>query len=150
LGRGNRIETLSGLKPPSQPPPMVLRCAPPVGEHIMRPWHLLTTTLALTACGGGGSSSTTPTEAPAGGRPAGYVLVWADEFDTPGLPDASKWAYDTERNAAGWYNNELQYYAAGRPENARVEGGRLIITARKESLAGASDYGGQHYTSARL
>ncbi len=78
------------------------------------------------------------------------TLVWSDEFETPGLPDASKWSFDTERNAAGWYNNELQYYSANRMENARVEGGRLIITARKEDLRSAADYGGQHYTSARM
>jgi beta-glucanase (GH16 family) len=31
-----------------------------------------------------------------------------------------------------------------------VENGLLIITARKEDLTTATDYGGQHYTSARL
>jgi beta-glucanase (GH16 family) len=83
-------------------------------------------------------------------RSAATRLVWADEFDSDGLPDPDRWAYDTDRNALGWYNNELQYYAAGRPENARVEGGRLIITARKEALSSAADWGGQQYTSARL
>ncbi len=82
--------------------------------------------------------------------PAGWVLVWSDEFDVNGLPDSSRWDYDTDRNAQGWYNSELQYYARARPENARVEGGRLIITARRENLTSASDYGGQNYTSARL
>ena len=83
-------------------------------------------------------------------RAAGWTLVWSDEFDTDGLPDASKWDYDTDRNAVGWFNNELQYYARNRLENSRVEGGRLIITARKEQLSSAPDYGGQRYTSARL
>lgn len=82
--------------------------------------------------------------------PAGWTLAWSDEFDVDGLPDATKWDHDTERNALGWYNNELQYYARNRLENARVEGGRLIITARKESLRAAADWGGQAYTSARL
>ena len=41
-------------------------------------------------------------------------LVWSDEFETPGLPDSSKWLHDTGRNREGWYNNELQYYAANR------------------------------------
>jgi beta-glucanase (GH16 family) len=77
-------------------------------------------------------------------------LVWADEFDTPGLPDPTRWDYDTERNSLGWYNNELQYYARDRAENARVEDGNLIITARKESLVSAPDWGGQAYTSARM
>lgn len=83
-------------------------------------------------------------------RLAGWTLAWSDEFGTDGLPDASKWDHDTERNAVGWFNNELQYYARERLENARVEGGRLIITARKESLDSAPDHGGQSYTSARL
>lgn len=107
--------------------------------------------IALAACGGGGSSASTPPPAlPAGGVPTGWHLAWSDEFEVDGLPDGSKWAYDTFRNQAGWYNNELQYYAAERAENARVEAGRLIITARKERLSTASDFGGQNYTSARL
>ncbi|QAY79076.1 family 16 glycosylhydrolase [Sphingosinicella sp. BN140058] len=80
----------------------------------------------------------------------GYTLAWSDEFDGAGVPDPAKWSYDTHANKAGWYNHELQYYAADRPENARIEGGRLIITARKESLADRPDQGGQRYTSARL
>ena len=86
----------------------------------------------------------------AGGKPAGWKLVWADEFDADGLPDPSKWAYDTTANRTGWYNKELQYYASGRRENAEVKNGRLVITARKEALASMPDYGGQAYTSARL
>jgi beta-glucanase (GH16 family) len=84
--------------------------------------------------------------------PAGYELVFADEFSEGTRPDPAKWYYDTHRNAQGWYNNELQYYAADRPENARVENGMLIIEARREALGTArfSDFGGQDYTSARL
>lgn len=83
-------------------------------------------------------------------RVAGWTLVWSDEFQVDGLPDPSKWDYDTERNRVGWFNNELQYYARDRLQNARVDNGRLIITARKERLSGAPDDGGQAYTSARL
>jgi beta-glucanase (GH16 family) len=93
---------------------------------------------------------TTPVTVPTPDALPGWRLVWSDEFSTDGLPDPSKWTYDTERNATGWFNNELQYYARARPENARVEGGHLIITARQERLTSASDYGGQAYTSARL
>jgi beta-glucanase (GH16 family) len=82
--------------------------------------------------------------------PANYKLVWADEFSVDGLPDASKWEYDTARNKQGWANRELQYYSNARAENAIVKNGRLIITARKESLSLAKDWGGQRYTSARL
>jgi beta-glucanase (GH16 family) len=84
--------------------------------------------------------------------PAGYALVWSDEFDTPGLPDPAKWKYDTFRNKDGWFNNEKQYYAAGRDKNARVVDGRLIIEAHGEDLSQASlpDWGKQQYSSARL
>lgn len=78
-------------------------------------------------------------------NPAGnYQLVWADEFDYTGLPDSSKWSYDTVGNAYGWGNNELQYYTRGRIENARVENGLLMLTALREEMAG------RNYTSARL
>jgi beta-glucanase (GH16 family) len=79
-------------------------------------------------------------------------LVWSDEFDTPGLPDPSKWKYDTSRNADGWFNNEKQYYAASREKNARVANGRLVIEAHSEDLssAGLADWGKQKYTSTRL
>src|ERR1700733_9110815 len=48
----------------------------------------------------------------------GWKLVWSDEFNYNGLPDSAKWNYDTGGN--GWGNNELEYYTAKRPENARV------------------------------
>jgi beta-glucanase (GH16 family) len=69
-------------------------------------------------------------------------LVWSDEFDYTGLPDSKKWSYDV--GGHGWGNNELQYYTKERTENARVEGGNLIITARRETMEG------REYTSARL
>ncbi|MCX6180824.1 MAG: family 16 glycosylhydrolase [Bacteroidetes bacterium] len=70
------------------------------------------------------------------------VLVWADEFDSAGLPDQQKWKYQV--GAGGWGNNELQYYTNARSENSRVENGNLIIEARKEA------YKGSQYTSARI
>jgi beta-glucanase (GH16 family) len=85
--------------------------------------------------------------------PAGYALVWSDEFNTSGtqLPDASKWSYDIAQNKVGWFNGELQYYANARIQNSAVQNGSLTITARKENLAASvSDWGGQSYTSARL
>lgn len=79
------------------------------------------------------------------------ALQWADEFDGRSL-DMSKWRYDTVRNKAGWHNNELQYYSANRPRNLRLEGGRLIIEARKDpqAIRGFADWGGQKYSSARI
>ncbi len=69
-----------------------------------------------------------------------YVKVWGDEFNTPGLPDTSRWTYEQGKLR----NNELQYYTVKRSENARIQDTVLIIEARKESYAGAA------YTSASL
>jgi beta-glucanase (GH16 family) len=88
--------------------------------------------------------------ASAGPAPVGYRLVWSDEFELSGLPDATRWAYDTDRNRLGWWNNERQYYAAARFQNSVIEGGRLLITARREALSQLPDWGGQAYSSARL
>ena len=84
--------------------------------------------------------------------PPGYGLVWSDEFDRAGLPDETKWDYDTAFNRRGWHNQEQQYYAARRKQNARVANGRLIIEARREPKAARRlpEWGGQAYTSARL
>lgn len=73
-----------------------------------------------------------------------YHLVWQDEFDYSGLPDSTKWKYDTVGNEVGWGNKEAQHYTVSRLENAAVENGRLSITAQKEHV------GGKEYTSARL
>ena len=62
--------------------------------------------------------------------PEGWNLVWADEFNGEGLPDSTKWGYEV-----GYVrNNELQYYTEKRAENARVEGGNLVIEARKDDF----------------
>lgn len=71
-----------------------------------------------------------------------WQLVWSDEFDYNGLPDAAKWGYDT--GGHGWGNKELQTYTDKRLENARIENGVLIIEARRD---GAEP---NPYTSARL
>jgi len=54
-----------------------------------------------------------------------YKLVWADEFEKDGVPDAKNWTYEK-----GFVRNEeLQWY---QPENAFCKNGLLIIEARKE------------------
>ena len=68
-------------------------------------------------------------------------LVWADEFDTDGAPNASNWGYDL--GAGGWGNGESQFYT-DRLDNSKVENGSLIITAKRE------DFSGEAFTSARL
>jgi len=55
----------------------------------------------------------------------GYKLVWADEFEKDGVPNAKNWTYEK-----GFVRNEeLQWY---QPENAFCKNGLLIIEARKE------------------
>lgn len=74
------------------------------------------------------------------GPPPGWTLVWGDEFGRSGLPNAKKWDYETGLVR----NKELQFYTSRRKENARVEGGKLVIEARKEPFRGAT------FTSASL
>ena len=69
----------------------------------------------------------------------GYKLVWADEFNNNGPPDAANWIHET-----GFVRNlEDQYY---QPENAWCENGMLIIEARREKRSnpghaeGSSDW----------
>ena len=66
-------------------------------------------------------------------------LVFFDEFNLDGAPDSSKWSYDLGNNN-GWGNGELQSYTNS-PSNVIVQGGNLVITAKKT---------GSSYTSARL
>ena len=86
------------------------------------------------------SSSSLPTSTVV--EEVAYDFVWQDEFDYVGLPDSTKWGYDA--GGSGWGNNELQYYTANDLDNAKVENGNLIITARKEVMQN------NQYTSARL
>ncbi len=72
--------------------------------------------------------------------PAGWKLVWDDEFDGNSI-NKSNWAYDL--GAGGWGNGEAEFYTA-RPENSHVENGMLVISALQEK------YQGSYYTSARL
>jgi beta-glucanase (GH16 family) len=77
--------------------------------------------------------------ASAAGALPGWTLAFADEFESAGVPDPAKWGYEL-----GYIrNNELQYYTS-RPENVRVEGGNLVIEARREP------YQGYRYTSASI
>lgn len=73
-----------------------------------------------------------------------YKLVWSDEFNYSGLPDSTKWDYDTEGNNAGWGNKEAQIYTVANLNNAHVENGVLNITAIHENVDD------KEFTSARL
>ncbi|MEM8684367.1 MAG: family 16 glycosylhydrolase [Pseudomonadota bacterium] len=72
------------------------------------------------------------------------TLVWSDEFNGTSL-DPETWLFEegdgSQYGIPGWGNNEQQYYL---PDNARLENGLLIITAKREQV------GQYDYTSARL
>lgn len=70
-----------------------------------------------------------------------YKLVWHDEFNIDGHPDSAKWDFNI--GGHGWGNAEKQFYT-DEISNARVIDGKLIITAREETMYEKS------YTSARL
>jgi beta-glucanase (GH16 family) len=87
---------------------------------------VLTMPLLTTAPVAGAEPGSAPgAAAPRDTTPAGYSLVWADEFARDGRPNPRSWTYES-----GFVRNqELQWY---QPENAWVEDGLLIIEARRE------------------
>ncbi|MFS8066881.1 MAG: family 16 glycosylhydrolase, partial [Byssovorax sp.] len=121
------------------------------------------TTSSSSGGGGGGSSvtATTSTEGSGGihgsggattgsGGPAGWDLVWSDEFNGPdGSPaDSTKWTALV--GGEGWGNQEREFYTTDLA-NAHQEGGSLVITATPEGAAAHQCwYGVCQYTSARL
>jgi beta-glucanase (GH16 family) len=92
----------------------------------------------------GGASNGGSSGGGAGGAPAGWNLVWSDEFNGAkgSAVDSSKW--NMINKGDGFGNNELEFYT-NRTDNAAMDGdGDLVITAKKEA------YMGRDYTSARL
>ncbi len=74
----------------------------------------------------------------------GLTLVWQDEFTYTGVPDTSKWKYQTGHgNPYGWGNNEQQNYIDNTSvaKTAIVKDGVLTIKAYKE---------GNEWKSARM
>ncbi|MFO6448582.1 family 16 glycosylhydrolase [Erythrobacter sp. NE805] len=86
----------------------------------------LTAALLLSGAASPGDRPLAPLEG------AGWELVWADEFEGTAL-DRSKWT--PEVSCWGGGNDERQCYT-DRPENIAVEGGMLLLKARKERHAG--------------
>jgi beta-glucanase (GH16 family) len=85
---------------------------------------------ALAACA---PATPLPPSAAPGAKPPsypGYALVWSDEFNRDGAPDAANWTY--ERGFVR--NREMQWY---RPDNATVSRGLLVIEARRERVRNA-------------
>lgn len=76
----------------------------------------------------------------------GAKMLWSDEFDYEGAPDAAKWDYDLGDGCpqiCGWGNEEEEYYT-NKKENVRVEDGFLVIEAHAEPTENSN------FTSARL
>lgn len=94
----------------------------------------------LTGCGGAGGQDGFPASASA---PAGYRLVWSDEFDSTAEPkslNAALWDFDLGNNN-GWGNNERQVYTSSLG-NAYLKDGVLNIVAKDDGNGG--------FTSARI
>ena len=103
---------------------------------------------ALGAAGVTGCNNSVDQDIPdAEATPAGWSLVWSDEFDGDAL-DLDKWSYQLGDGCAegicGWGNGEFQNYTAS-PENISVGDGTLTITARQQVTGTDSSY-----TSARI
>ena len=88
--------------------------------------------------------------------PAGWQMVWSDEFDeaagTP--PNPANWSYElgdtTPDGKNGWGNEELQYYTDD-PDNAATDGeGNLVITLDAADGSQECYYGPCEFESARL
>ncbi|CAM3642444.1 GH16 domain-containing protein [Mucilaginibacter galii] len=57
-----------------------------------------------------------------------YKLVWSDEFDKDGIPNAANWKFET-----GFVrNHEEQWYST---KNAYCKGGKLFIVAKTDTTA---------------
>jgi licheninase len=91
-------------------------------------------------------SSTDTTQAPHPLDKEGWKFVWGDEFDGTQIDYANKWNVEIAGNGFG--NNEAQYYTAS-PRNLRIENGKLIIQAHRETFTGPDGFT-RNYTSGKL
>lgn len=115
---------------------------------------------ALTATAGCERDAPREADAAAPSAPAqpDWRLIWSDEFDGAEI-DPAKWSFDLDCWGGG--NAERQCYT-DRTQNAQVQDGALVITARREPVSGpalperlrAADAPAQtverEYSSARL
>ncbi|MEI9865765.1 MAG: family 16 glycosylhydrolase [Limisphaerales bacterium] len=79
---------------------------------------------------------------------AAWQLTWSDEFTQAdgSSPDSTKWGFDI--GGGGYGNNELESYTS-RTNNARIQGGQLVIEAKQETYTGPDNIQ-RNYTSARM
>ncbi|RFS19363.1 glycoside hydrolase family 16 protein [Chitinophaga silvatica] len=116
----------------------------------MPTWKSLTSYLLV------GISATMITTTTSAQKKKGWKLIWQEEFNYTGLPDTTKWKYESGHVR----NEEQQYYTVARPENIRVENGLLHIKGQKENypnaayLAGSKEWNRKDslakYTSASI
>ncbi|MCK7481128.1 MAG: hypothetical protein M0C28_30950 [Candidatus Moduliflexus flocculans] len=115
------------------------------------PWRWAGALAAGPAALGAAPAPSREAELPSFVSPRATRLVWSDEFDRDGLPDPSRWGYDTGRNKQGWHNRELQYY--GGPRRGQRAGARRQAGdhgAQGAALARQPTGAARRYTSARL
>jgi len=94
---------------------------------------------SLPACSSNPSPAAPTTPTAAAPAPAGWTLVFSDEFDQAGALDPAKWGYEI-----GYVRNDEKQYYTSRAENVRAENGTLVIEGRREA------YQGYPYTSASI
>ena len=107
----------------------------------LRAGLLLLMVLQPAACVAPRNVAAAPPAPPQSGWRFETTPVWHDEFEYTGLPDPARWNF--EQGGHGWGNHELQHYTDS-IRNARVGGGVLAITARRQQT------GKRDYSSARL
>ena len=88
--------------------------------------------------------------------PAGWSLVWSDEFNDPAgtSPDPARWEFEIGDGAIngipGWGNSELQYYTDSTANAATDGAGNLHISTLEADGSLGCYYGPCEYTSARM
>jgi beta-glucanase (GH16 family) len=98
----------------------------------------------------GPTPTPTPTPTPVGG----WTIIWEDQFNGSGQPDASNWNYHVGNgfnpglaDFQGWGNGEWEWY---RPSNAFQQGGNLVIRADYNTAPTVINGRNWHQFSSRL
>ena len=126
----------------------------------------VTTAIFSSACGGEGTGSPpvspptppqptgpgTPAISETGGIPAGFSLVWSDEFADAGLPDAGEVELRHRAQCGGLVQQRAAVLRQRAPRELerRQRPADDHRAARGPIYCGLPDWGGQRYSSARL
>lgn len=101
---------------------------------------------------GGSETADSPSSMPVPGQNAPIVSAaelattvpdWQQDFTSMSNGSIDRSIWDFETGGGGWGNSQAQYYTDS-SQNARIEGGRLVIEARHEAFKS------YNYTSARI